>query len=133
MQRLEKKEREFLESKELCRLATASADAVPHVTPVIYAIDGNDIIIVTDYGTRKLKNLRENPKASLVVDDYHPNRGVVVSGDSEIYEKGKEYLRLLKILLAKFETYRKNPWGEGEAPILKIRPTRVISWGLLSK
>jgi nitroimidazol reductase NimA-like FMN-containing flavoprotein (pyridoxamine 5'-phosphate oxidase superfamily) len=127
------KEKSFLKSKELCRLATASAKAVPHVTPVIYAIDGKNIVIVTDYGTRKLKNLKENPKVALVVDDYHPNRGVVIFGDCDIYERGQEYLRLLKILFEKFETYRKNPWGEGEAPILKITPTKIISWGLSSK
>ena len=133
MQKLNKNEKHFLESSELCRLATASADSVPHVTPVIYAMDGDKIVIVTDYGTKKLKNLMENPKASLVVDEYHPNRGVVILGDCQIYDKGKEYLRLLKILFAKFEYYRNNPWGEGEAPILKITPTKVISWRLPSK
>jgi uncharacterized protein len=127
---LEKKEKHFLESKELCRLATASANGVPHVTPVIYAMDGDKIVIVTDYGTKKLKNLKENPKVSLVVDEYHPNRGIVILGDCKIYEKGKEYLRLLKILFKKFEYYRKNPWREGEAPILKITPKKVVSWSL---
>jgi uncharacterized protein len=130
MQRLNEKEKRFLKSRELCRLATASADSIPHVTPVIYAMDRDRIVIVTDYGTRKLKNLKENPKVSLVVDEYHPNRGVVIFGDCKIYERGKEYLRLLKILFEKFEYYRKNPWREGEAPILRISPTKVISWRL---
>ncbi len=130
---LNMKERRYLESRELCRLATASASGLPHVTPVIYAMHGENIVIVTDYGTRKLENLKENPKVSLVVDEYHPNRGVVIFGDCKIYEKGEEYLRLLKILFKKFESYRKNPWKEGEAPILKIAPTKVVSWNLATK
>jgi PPOX class probable F420-dependent enzyme len=130
MQKLSTKEKQFLKSRELCRLATASRDGAPHVVPVIYAIDGDDVVIVTDYGTKKLKNLKENPRASLVVDEYHPNRGVVIFGNVELYEKGKEYLRLLKILFDRFEYYRKNPWKEGEAPILKITPSKVISWNL---
>jgi len=48
----------FLKGHELCRLATASKDAVPHVVPVIYAMDGEDVIIAIDYGTKKLGNLR---------------------------------------------------------------------------
>jgi pyridoxamine 5'-phosphate oxidase family protein len=131
LEKLGKAEKDYLVSKELCRLATASADATPLVTPVIYALDSKNIVIVTDYGTKKLKNLRENPKIALVVDDYHPNRGVIIFGNCELHEKGKEYLRLLRILFAKFETYRRNPWGEGESPILKIIPTRIVSCGYL--
>ena len=118
----------FLKNHELCRLATASKDARPHVVPVIYALDGDDVVIAVDYGTKKLANLRENPRVALVVDEYRPNSGLMVEGDCEILERGKEYLRLLQILFDRFEFYRKNPWGEGESPILKIRPTKAVVW-----
>ena len=118
----------FLRSRELCRLATASKDAKPHVVPVIYALDGEDIIIAIDYGTKKLVNLRQNRKVALVVDEFHPNRGIMVEGESEILERGKEYLRLLEVLFDRFEYYRKNPWGEGESPILKVKPAKAVMW-----
>ncbi|QQG48297.1 MAG: pyridoxamine 5'-phosphate oxidase family protein [archaeon] len=118
----------FLRDHELCRFATASKEARPHVVPVIYAMDREYIVIVVDYGTRKLKNLRENQKVALVVDEYRPNRGLMVEGDCEILERGKEYLRLLQVLFDKFAYYRNNPWGEGESPILKIRPTKCVMW-----
>jgi uncharacterized protein len=127
---LGRKELRFIKANELCRLATVSADCIPQVTPVIYAVDGENVVIATDYGTKKLKNLRSNPKVSLVVDEYHPNKGVVIQGRCEVYEKGEEYLRLLKILFSKFEYYRKNPWREGDAPILKIVPEKVTSWSM---
>jgi nitroimidazol reductase NimA-like FMN-containing flavoprotein (pyridoxamine 5'-phosphate oxidase superfamily) len=113
---------------DLCRLATASKDARPHVVPVIYAMDGEDVIVAVDYGTKKLWNLRQNKMVALVVDDYRPNHAVMVEGDCEIFERGKEYLRLLQILFDKFDYYRKNPWGEGESPILKIKPIKAASW-----
>ena len=122
------KELSFLKSHELCRLATASKDGKPHVVPVIYALDGEDFIIAIDYGTKKLGNLRQNNRVALVVDDYRPNHAVMVEGESEILERGKEYLRLLQILFDRFEIYRKHPWGEGESPILKIRPTKAVVW-----
>jgi PPOX class probable F420-dependent enzyme len=128
MAALKTREVKFLQSHELCRLATASKGGRPHVVPVIYALDGENIIIAVDYKTKKLKNLRENPKVALVVDEYHPNRGLMVEGDCEILERGKEYLRLLQILFNRFVFYRRNPWGEGESPILRIRPTKVVMW-----
>jgi nitroimidazol reductase NimA-like FMN-containing flavoprotein (pyridoxamine 5'-phosphate oxidase superfamily) len=122
---------DFLKSHEVCRLATASKEGMPHVTPVIYALDGDAFVIAADYGTKKLANLRENGKASLVVDEYgEGNKGIMVQGECAILEKGAEYLRLLHILFERFEYYRKNPWGEGEAPILRIVPKKVVAWGL---
>jgi len=118
----------FLREHEVCRLATASKDAKPHVVPVIYALDGENVIIAIDYGTKKLKNLRENRFVALVVDDYRPNHAVMVEGECEIFERGKEYLRLLQILFEKFEFYSKHPWGEGESPILKIKPAKAVVW-----
>ena len=118
----------FLKAREVCRLATASKDGKPHVVPVIYALDGEDVIVAVDYGTRKLRNLRENRSVALVVDEYRPNRAVMVEGECEIVERGGEYMRLLQILFDRFERYRQNPWGEGESPILRVRPTKAVSW-----
>ena len=119
---------EFLKAHEVCRLATASNDAKPHVVPVIYVLDGENVVVAIDYQTKKLKNLRQNKKVALVVDDYRPNHAVMVVGECEIQERGKEYLRQLQVLLDRFETYRKNPWKEGESPILKIKPAKAVSW-----
>ena len=118
----------FLQGHELCRMATASKEGRPHVVPVIYALDGEDVIVAVDYGTKKLANLRQNSKVALVVDEFKPIRGLMIEGDCEILERGKEYLGLLQILFDRFEYYRENPWGEGESPILRIRPTKASMW-----
>ena len=118
----------FLRRHELCRLATASNDGKPHVVPVIYALDGEDVIIAIDYGTKKLGNLRQNNRVALVVDDYRPNHAVMLEGECSILERGKDYLRLLQVLFDRFEIYRKHPWSEGESPILRVRPTKVVVW-----
>jgi len=118
----------FLRSHEPCRLATASKEGKPHVVPVIYALDGEDVVVAVDYGTKKLGNLRQNRQVALVVDEFKPNKGLMIEGDCEILERGKEYLRLLQILFDRFEYYRKNPWSEGESPILRIRPVKAAMW-----
>ena len=118
----------YLKKHELCRLATASKGAKPHVVPVIYAVDGENVVIAVDYETKKLKNLQENPQVALVIDEYRPNHALMIEGRCEILERGKEYLRLLQILFDRFAYYRNNPWGEGESPILKVKPTKAVSW-----
>ena len=123
------KEEAFLKSNEVCRLATASKEGIPQVTPVMYALDGIGFVIAVDYGTKKLKNVKENPNVALVVDRLRPTRAVTVEGTCEVHEKGVEYLRLLDLLMTRFEFYRKNPWGEGESPIFRVTPNKVVSWG----
>lgn len=131
MAKLSREQVKFLKSSEVCRLATVSKDGMPQVTPVIYALDGDAFVIAVDYGTKKLANLRENPKASLVVDEYgNGNKAIMIQGRCVILERGPEYLRLLHILFERFEYYRNNPWGEGESPILRIVPVKIVAWGL---
>jgi PPOX class probable F420-dependent enzyme len=124
------KEQAFLKANQVCRLATASKDAKPQVTPVMYALDGDAFVIAVDYGTKKLKNIRENPSVALVVDKVRPTRAVTVEGTCQVHERGAEYRRLLELLFSTFEFYRKNPWGEGESPIFRVTPKKAVSWGL---
>jgi len=124
------KEEAFLKANEVCRLATASKDGRPQVTPVMYALDGVGFVVAVDYGTKKLKNVRENPNVALVVDRLRPTRAVSVQGTCKVHERGAEYRRLLDLLMVRFEFYRKNPWGEGESPIFRITPTKAVTWGL---
>ena len=124
------KELVFLKSNEICRLATSTIDGRPQVTPVMYAMDGANFLIAVDYGTKKLKNVRENPNVALVVDSLRPNSAVTIEGKCSVYERGAEYRRLLNLLMKRFEVYRKNPWGEGESPIFRITPSKAVSWGL---
>jgi len=124
------KEAAFLKSNEVCRLATASKDAKPQVTPVMYAMDGAVFVIAVDYGTKKLKNVKVNPNVALVVDRLRPTRAVTVEGTCQVHERGAEYRRLLQLLMVRFEFYRKNPWGEGESPIFRVTPQKAVSWGI---
>jgi nitroimidazol reductase NimA-like FMN-containing flavoprotein (pyridoxamine 5'-phosphate oxidase superfamily) len=128
--KLNPSQKKFLDSHEVGRLAVASKDGMPHMTPVIYAMDSYCPVIATDYGTKKLNILKENNKAGLVVDTVDPNKGVLIQGTCEISERGKEYLRLLKVLTDRLEYYRENLWKEGESPILRITVENIVSWGV---
>lgn len=122
------KERRFLESHDVCRLATSSAKGWPLVTPVCYLMIGDFIYIATDYGTTKMRHLKENPKASLVVDEVNPNRAVVLQGLVDIIERGQEFDRAYGSFYDKFGWVRSDPWKAGEAPFLRFRAVKKMSW-----
>ena len=130
--KLSAKEIDFLNSNELSRFATASRKGEPHVVPVSYVWDQDYAYIVTDYGTRKLKNLRENPHAALLVDSAGTQKLLLISGPVEIIEKGGEYQRLYKLFYSKLSWVKRDPWKEGEAPFIKVTPSFKAGWGLKS-
>ncbi|MCS4541414.1 MAG: pyridoxamine 5'-phosphate oxidase family protein [Euryarchaeota archaeon] len=124
-----KNEMQFLKNQEICRLATSSKN-VPHVVPVCYILSNNFFYIATDYGTKKYKNILENKKVALVIDTYFPRHAVLIEGKAEILERGEEYRKVYGLFYKKFSWVRKDPWKEGEAPILKINVLKKISWNL---
>ncbi len=125
------KEIEFLQEMEECRVAT-SHDNIPHVKPVSYIYENETILIATDYETRMLKNLLENPKAAVSIDIYK-NKGhkaVCLQGKVKIIENGKEFSRIYKKFHDKFQWVQDQPWKENEAPFIQIIPYAKSSWGL---
>lgn len=124
----------FVESQDVMRVAT-SADDVPHVVPVnpLYDPKTGSVCFVTDYGTRKLKNVERNPNVALVVDTKGKtgNRGLMVQGRATVLHRGEEYMRLRALLYKRFPAYRSPglTFGEGEAPIVRVAPERVVAWG----
>jgi nitroimidazol reductase NimA-like FMN-containing flavoprotein (pyridoxamine 5'-phosphate oxidase superfamily) len=126
------KERKFLLENETCRIATSHND-IPHVVPVAYIYDKGNVTFVTDYGTRKHKNLEVNKNISVVVDVYDPsgeNKAIVLQGKAVIIERGAEFKRLYRIFNRKFEWVKNNPWKEEEAPFVRVNALNKVSWGL---
>ncbi len=125
------KEKEFLKNIEEARLATVH-DTIPHVKPVSFVLEGNSIIVATDYNTRSFKNIKLNSQVGISIDIYKPgdHKAICIQGDTKIIEEGKEFEKLYEIFHAKFAWVRKDPWKENEAPFLKIIPKNKISWGI---
>jgi PPOX class probable F420-dependent enzyme len=54
------------------KLATVRPNGRPHVAPVWYALDGDELIFTTWHTTVKARNLEHNPWVSICVDDEEP-------------------------------------------------------------
>ncbi|MBS2966162.1 PPOX class F420-dependent oxidoreductase [Actinocrinis puniceicyclus] len=63
------------------KLATASSVGAPHVAPVWFVLDGDDLVFTTAETSVKGRHLRANPRAALTVDsDEYPYHFVAVRG-----------------------------------------------------
>jgi PPOX class probable F420-dependent enzyme len=75
------------------RLATASPTGSPHVAPVWFVVDGDDLVFTTGRETIKGRHLRANPRAALTVDvDVYPYSYVVVRGPVAVQEHAADLL-----------------------------------------
>jgi len=126
-----KKEIEFLQSNEGCRVATSVKDE-PHIAPVTYYFEDGHLYFATDYDTKKYSNLKKNSKIAISIDIYSPgkHKGVVIQGTSSFIERGKEFKHLYDIFFKNFAWVRAMPWKEDEAPFVKIIPKKKVSWGI---
>jgi pyridoxamine 5'-phosphate oxidase family protein len=93
-------ELEYLRSQRLARIATASAAGQPDVSPVGFGVDGDALVSggLDITKTVRYRNLQENPRATMVIDDlasvdpWTP-RGVKVRGPASI-ESHEDGLRI---------------------------------------
>jgi pyridoxamine 5'-phosphate oxidase family protein len=88
---------EYLNSQRLGRLATAGTDGQPHVVPLAFRYNPeHDTIDISghDFAKRKKwRDVHQNPKVALVVDDlasiqpWWP-RGIEIRGVAEVLQSG---------------------------------------------
>ncbi len=129
-----KQQVEFLEKQPVARLATFLAYEPPHLVPVCYAFDGENFYIGTGISSRKVKNLRADSRAALLIDTYVEEWGqlksILVQGEAEILETGVEFEKAREMLHKKYPQYASMPITEGEDVIIKIVPKKVTVRGL---
>ena len=67
------------------KLSTVRADGSPHVAPVWFVLDGDDLLFTTGEDTVKGRNLARDGRVSMCVDDERPPFSfVVLSGRAEL-------------------------------------------------
>lgn len=73
-------------------LATVRDDGRPHVAPVWFVLDGDDIVFTTGVDTVKGRNLRRDPRAAMSVDDPVPDYSFVhVTGTVELTDPADDF------------------------------------------
>ena len=124
----------FLDSKPgWIALTSIGPDGFPHTVPLGYFRLGNDILMGVRGNTRKLRNIEDNPKVSLLLESGHTMRdikGLMVQGSATVHSKPEEtlhYAREAARLRGVPEQDLPSEPREGAAYV-KVTPTRFRSW-----
>jgi nitroimidazol reductase NimA-like FMN-containing flavoprotein (pyridoxamine 5'-phosphate oxidase superfamily) len=132
--RWNKKERDFVDSLRVARLATADARGRPHNVPICPLLDGEKIYLGSEAGVKKVRNIEANPQVAIVFDDYSEAwaylRGILIQGEARVVSPA-EFRRLRRKMYAKYLMYESMAaLDDDDSVIIEITPRRKFSWGL---
>ena len=124
----------------LARLATTNPKTMqPHVVPVWFAWDGEFVWISSFVSTRKVRELRINPRGAVLIESKQENpklQAVLLEGSVELVSQPRQlvseiasqiYIRYLGLEGLKDpepQSWLKDP----ENLLVKLTPDRIISW-----
>lgn len=115
------------------KLATVRKDGRPHVAPIWFVLDGNDLIFNTWHSSLKAKNLRRDNRAMICVDDENPPFAfVLVEGVVSFNDDPGECLKWATRIARRYmgeelaEAYGRRNSVEGEL-LVRLKPTKVVA------
>lgn len=77
----------MLEGTRTGKLATVRADGRPHVTPIWFLLDGDEVVFTTHRDGVKARNILRDPRAAACVDEERPLYSfVLVEGVASVSE-----------------------------------------------
>jgi PPOX class probable F420-dependent enzyme len=125
----------------VARLATVTPDGVPHLVPVVFALDAGprgdrDVVYTavdakpkTTQRLRRLANIESNPQVSLLVDHYADDWTqlwwVRADGVAAIHSDGEAMRTGYRLLRAKYAQYQSVPLN---GPVITVTVRRWASW-----
>jgi len=128
--------RERLALARVARLATVGEDGQPHIVPFTFAAVGDRILHAVDHkpkrttDLRRLRNIRENPRVSVLADHYDDAHWeglwwVRADGEARVIEDEEGRAEPVRLLREKYRQYRDR---EPAGPVIEVRVTRWSGW-----
>ncbi len=115
------------------KLATTRADGRPHVAPIWFVIDGDDLLFNTNSQTLKGKALQRDPRAALTVDLEEPPYAFVTVEGTVTIETDPAAMLPHSIAMARrymgderAEEYGRRNAVEGEL-LIRLHPTHIVA------
>jgi len=144
MAQLSPAEAAFLEQRRLGHLATADAQARPHVVPVCFAVLADTLYVAIDEkpkrgaptNLKRVRNVLANPRAAFVADvyddlDWSRLGFVLIDGPARLVDDPDELTSALDRLRARYPQYA--TMALEDRPMLALDIAHVASWGALDE
>lgn len=114
-------------------LATVRPDGRPHVAPIWFDLDEDTVVFTTWHTSVKARNITNDPRVSLCVDDEEPPFAfVLIEGEVEIREDDPALQYWATRIAGRYmgkelaESYGERNSVEGEL-LLRLRPVKTIA------
>src|SRR4051794_25984223 len=124
--------RAFLASgARTAKIATSSPKGRPHVAPVWFIVDGDDLVFITTATSAKGRHLHANPRAAVAVeDDAFPYAFVVARGSVTLDDEPSDRLEWATRIASRYVPDRAAEFGarndaQGET-LVRLRLERVF-------
>lgn len=127
--------RERFAASPIARLATADAHGVPHAVPVTFVVLDDVVYFAVDHkpkstwNLRRLRNVRENPAVTVLVDHYDEDWSTLwwarADGQGQVLEGGQQRDRAVGFLCGKYDQYEGSP---PQGPVVAIRVEKWSGW-----
>jgi hypothetical protein len=115
------------------KVATTRSDGRPHVAPVWFVLDDDDIVFMTGAGTVKGKTLQRDPRAAMVVDlEELPYAFVMVDGSVTLSRDLDEMLPLSIAIARRYvapdeaEDFGRRNAVDGEL-LVRLHPENIVA------
>jgi PPOX class probable F420-dependent enzyme len=132
-------------SSPVLRLATVGADARPHVVPCTFAVDGAGRVVIgidskpkVSANVRRLRNIGENPRVSMLVDHYAGDWAqlwwVRADGVAVVERSGAEFEEHWELLRARYPQYGEILGGQDlgnqilDGPVIAVTVDSWTGW-----
>ncbi len=131
----------LLRAARVAHLATSDKSGQPHVMPICFVFDGKHFYSPIDEKPKRaapsklkrLKNIGENSKVSLVIDHYDEDwrrlAYVLVFAKARILQRGAKHQNAVRLLRKKYPQYR--AMAIHERPMVVIAAKRIVGWGAI--
>jgi len=125
--------RERFAGARVARLASADAAGRPHLVPLVFVLEGETVYSVVDEKPKRggelkrLRNLRENPRACLLADHYEEDWSALwwvrADGRARVLDPGDAEARRAVALLA-----ARYPQQRASGAVLAVDVERWSGW-----
>ena len=121
---------EFLSQPNICVIATADASGRPHAVPVWFLYEQGTVYVMMGKGSKKHRNLIENPHVSLAFDRRSPTYyALMVNGPVELEDDAShdDILRIaVKYLGAEEGKAYADSMDPSDTVLVKLKTGRAI-------
>ena len=122
--------REFLQKPLIARMSTIDPDGYPHTVPVWFALDGDDIVVISARDTAKVGHILANPQGAVTIGgDPGDGAGYLIKGEFAIEADPED--TWVRKMTHRYEAPAQAEkdiadWAELDIIVLRLRPKMVL-------